>query len=178
MEDELAVLADALARAAQARPQLATALRKLSADLAARARALPAGPVTGIHRDFYPDQVVVGAAKTWLLDLDLFSAGDPAIDVANFVAHLHELGLRRWGDPAALARQEAAFLAGYSAIAPLRFPARLELLTTISLARHAWISIRSPGRGHVTEAVITLCVAKSGTNGTKRLGNPLVGSGR
>jgi hypothetical protein len=73
-------------------------------------------------------------------------------------AHLRELGLRRWGDPAALARQEAAFLAAYAATAPLPDPARLDILITTSLARHAWISIRSPGRGHVTEAIVArLC---------------------
>lgn len=162
MADEIAVLTDALGRAAHARPDLAATLGALSADLAARARDLPPGPVTGIHRDFYPDQVIVSPARLWLVDLDLFSLGDPTIDIANFVAHLRELGLRRWGEPRALAPQEDAFLAGYAAVAPLPDPARLDLLTTISLARHLWISIRIPERRHVTDAVVRACSAPAG----------------
>ena len=61
------------------------------------------------------------------------------------------------GAPTALARQETAFLAAYAALAPLPDPSRLELLATLSLARHAWISLRTPGRGDVTEPVIALC---------------------
>lgn len=122
IEDEIAVLTDALDRAARVRPDLAAALHELSADLGARACALAPGRVTGIHRDFYPDQVIVGPARTWLLDLDLFSLGDVTIDIANFVAHLREFGLRRWREAKALAGQEEAFLAGYAAIAPLPEP--------------------------------------------------------
>jgi Ser/Thr protein kinase RdoA (MazF antagonist) len=159
MEDEVATLADALARAGRARPDLAAAIGELCADLSAGGLALAPGQVTGIHRDFYPDQVIVGPAKCWLVDLDLFSLGDPTIDIANFIAHLRELGLRRWSEPNALAPQEEAFLSGYAATAPLPDQARLDLLATISLARHVWISIRIPERRHVTEAVAQECSA-------------------
>ena len=45
------------------------------------------GPVldddrTFIHRDFYPDQVLVDGARVYLLDLDLYSLGEPPLDVA------------------------------------------------------------------------------------------------
>lgn len=143
--------------APRVRPDLTAALRNLSSDLGARARALAPRWVTSIHRDFYPDQVIVGPARTWLLDLDLFSLGGAKIDIANFVAHLREFGLRRWREAKALAGQEEAFLAGYAAIAPLPEPMQLDLLTTISLARHVWISSRIPERRHVTEAIARAC---------------------
>ncbi|HRO10180.1 phosphotransferase, partial [Amaricoccus sp.] len=155
MEDEIAVLDDALARAAAARPELAPRLAALLPRLAARARQLPPAPVTGIHRDFYPDQVIAGPATTWIVDLDLFALGDPAIDVANFLAHLRELALRRWDAPAALAPQETAFLDGYAAHRPLPDAARLEALAALSLARHVWISMRTPGRAGHAEAILS-----------------------
>ncbi|PZQ50695.1 MAG: hypothetical protein DI556_06130 [Rhodovulum sulfidophilum] len=155
LADETAALRDALRRAAAARPDLAARLVALGDDLAAAVAALPAVPSKGIHRDFYPDQVILDDTRAWLLDLDLFARGDPAIDIANFIAHLRELGLRTRGDAGALADQEHAFRLGYSEIGPPPpDPERIELLARVSLARHAWISLRVPGRAHVTEQVI------------------------
>ena len=154
MRDELAVMRDALDRAAAARPGLRPTLAALGAELVAKAEALPPGPRRGIHRDFYPDQVIVAPGKVWLLDLDLFSLGDPAIDIANFIAHLREYALRR--DAAPPHAHEDAFLSGYAQIAPLPDAGRLDVLARVSLARHVWIAQRVAGRGHVVEKVISL----------------------
>lgn len=163
LADETATLRDALARAGGARPDLAARLAALGDDLAAALAALPAVPPTGIHRDFYPHQVILDGTRAWLLDLDLFARGDPAIDIANFIAHLRELGLRSHGNAQALAGQERAFRLGYSEIASAPpDPERIALLARVSLARHAWISLRVPGRAHVTEQVIA-CVSRRGS---------------
>ena len=46
--------------------------------------------VTLVHRDFYHDQLLFDAERTWILDLDCAARGDAAMDVGNFVAHLVE----------------------------------------------------------------------------------------
>jgi aminoglycoside phosphotransferase (APT) family kinase protein len=49
---------------------------------------------TVIHRDFYHDQVLVHEGQCTLVDLDLVTVGDPALDAGNFAAHLIELHWR------------------------------------------------------------------------------------
>lgn len=163
MRDELAVMRDALERAAAARPGLRPTLAALGAELVAKAEALPPTPRRGIHRDFYPDQVIVAPGKVWLLDLDLFSLGDPAIDIANFIAHLREHALRRDAPPPYA--HEDAFLSGYAQIAPLPDAGRLDVLARVSLARHVWIAQRVAGRGHVVEKVISLLAREAACTG-------------
>jgi len=41
-----------------------------------------------IHRDFYPEQMIVAGDRTALLDLDTARLGDPAVDIGNCLAHL------------------------------------------------------------------------------------------
>jgi len=83
----------------------------------------------------------------WLLDLDLFTEGDPAIDLGNFLAHLDELGLRRHGEIDALSRHGEAFLEGYGAVHALPDSGRIALLRSVSLARHINISRHSKTGG-------------------------------
>lgn len=154
LRDELTVMHEALARAAATRPEWRDPLAEMGAALSEQARSLPPAPRTGIHRDFYPDQVIVAPDRTWLLDLDLFSIGDPAVDIANFLAHLREYALRRGAPPPGA--QEGAFLSGYAQVSPLPETCRLEVLARVSLARHVWISQRIAGRGHVAERLISL----------------------
>ncbi|MFV0493009.1 MAG: phosphotransferase [Pseudorhodobacter sp.] len=152
--DESKVMRDAIDHAAGAHPALCTDLTRIGDDLTAKLRALPQGRPTGIHRDFYPDQVIIAPDRVWLLDLDLFTMGDPAIDLGNFIAHLQEMELRHWGRPGPLEAHGTAFLQGYAREAPLPDPARIDLLTQVSLARHAWIATRLPERSHVIARII------------------------
>ena len=41
-----------------------------------------------IHRDFHDGQVVMDGDRPGILDFDLMAWGDPALDLANFLAHL------------------------------------------------------------------------------------------
>lgn len=161
LDDELMVMRDALARATAAHPHLHAPLDRLARDLDAKVRTLPPVAVTGIHRDYYPDQVIIAPDRTWLLDLDLYAIGDPAIDVANFIAHLREMALRQGHGPDALNTHETAFLQGYAQHAPQPQPARLDLLTRLSLARHFWIATRLAERAHVIAPLAQILLGKN-----------------
>jgi glycosyltransferase involved in cell wall biosynthesis len=67
-----------------------------------------------VHRDFYYSQVLFDRSRLTLIDFDLVSLGDPAIDVANFTAHLAFLGLDKRADLDALAVESEQFLAAYA----------------------------------------------------------------
>lgn len=145
MEDELAVMRRALDEAGQT---------ALAGRIGARVTALPPGPVCGIHRDFYPDQVLIDGGRAWLLDLDLYADGDPAIDLGNFLAHLDEHAIRNGWDPDALAPQAAAFLAGYGGVRAL--PPHVATLRMVSLARHLALARRLAGRAHTPPPILRL----------------------
>lgn len=142
MADEIAVLERALDGIA---PDLAR-------GLAARVLALPEAEPTGIHRDFYPDQVLIKDGTAWLLDLDLYAWGDPAIDIANFLAHLDEAALRAQREPSP--KMADAFLAGYARHLPLPDPERIAALRELSLARHLRICQRFDDRRHESPLIL------------------------
>ncbi len=157
MENEQDVLTRALATASAALPQQAVKIDEIAKAAGELIQMLGPAKTTGIHRDFYPDQVIIDGKKTWLLDLDLYAMGDPAIDVANFLAHLDEHGLRHFDDAAALSAQAAAFIAGYDAVLPKMDHDRVAVLRLVSLARHINLSRIIPDRSHTTLPLIEHC---------------------
>ena len=62
-----------------------------------------------VHRDFYYDQVLAGEHGLSLLDFDDAAMSEPAVDVANFLAHLGLLSLKSLGRPDGLAAVAEAF---------------------------------------------------------------------
>ncbi len=44
--------------------------------------------VAPLHRDIHLGQLFYGRGRVWLVDWDLFSKGDPALDVGNFLVYL------------------------------------------------------------------------------------------
>ncbi|WP_168199242.1 aminoglycoside phosphotransferase family protein [Pseudorhodobacter turbinis] len=159
LADEGGVLDRALAAARAHLPAEAARIDVIAVAAARLVQRLGPMEATGIHRDFYPDQVLINGDRVWLLDLDLYAQGDPTIDLANFLAHLDEYGLRQYGDLTALAPHAAAFLSGYEAARPLVDHRRLEALRLVSLARHINLSRIITGRGHTTKALIDHCSA-------------------
>lgn len=81
------------------------------------AAQLPAPPsrLALLHRDLHDKQIVLAAAeRVGLLDLDLATHGDPAVDLANLLTHL-DLRFRQGHCSARrAARCSAALLEGYS----------------------------------------------------------------
>ena len=54
-----------------------------------------------------------------MIDFDLLAYGDPAIDAANFTAHLYLLGLEKKRDLHALAFEAEIFMLAYARLRPL-----------------------------------------------------------
>lgn len=162
-DDEFEVLEAALNRSAAHLPTQAHALRAISLGARQRLSALGPGPLCGIHRDFYFDQVLVDYDTVWLVDLDLYARGDPAIDIGNFLAHLDEFGLRRHDDASALEAHGGTFLKGYRSVSS-NSPddRRIALLRAVSLARHVYLSTRFEDRKHTTERLLALSLKKLG----------------
>lgn len=169
LADELGILRDRLPQVSRLHPQWQPRIEWVLAQCESLAGRYPVALnlTTGIHRDFYSDQVLVEGDRLWLVDLDLFCQGHPALDIGNFIAHLIEQSLRQFHDPLALADREEAlreayvtrWLAAESGLGGSEDEWRwaIALYTELSLVRHIHISISIPERRPYTEAILTLC---------------------
>ncbi len=117
LNDERASLDRFAEGLADMRPADATRVYALRDTLQLWAAQLPPlqTPVP-VHRDYYYSQLLFNGEHLSLIDFDLTTMGDPALDVANFVAHLFFLGLDRLDDLHALAPQANRFLEAYAFI--------------------------------------------------------------
>lgn len=99
-----------------------------------------------IHRDCYADQVVTGP-DVGLVDLDDAAMSEPAVDVANFAAHLRLSALRSPRRAPAVDRSRSAFLAAYHDLDPDLDPALVQFLEGTTLFRLADIHRPRPRGG-------------------------------
>lgn len=157
IDDELRILRERLVRVADQQPPIRGRVLDVLDRCEALGRALPPVDPQPIHRDFYADQVLVAGDRLYLLDLDLLCLGDPALDVGNFVGHITEHALRSTGDPAALARLEAALIDRYVALHGAQIRPSIAVYTLLTLARHISISTQIPARRRTTVALLDLC---------------------
>jgi len=120
-------------------------LQELAWSCQARILALADRPfpwrLRPIHRDFYHDQVLIDGDDLAVLDLDDATMSEPAVDVANFAAHLRLLGIQHPGRAAVLTRVEDTFVRTYRALGPDLDPALLRFLTATTLLRLAGIHV-------------------------------------
>jgi thiamine kinase-like enzyme len=147
LHDELAILDDRLSRASQMAPAQARQIEDVRRKCYDAADAIPRAANVLIHRDFYPDQVLLDDRRVILLDFDLLSIGDAAIDVGNFRAHLIEHSLRTTGAEFAYLAQDRAFVSEYRRLRPSVPAKSIDLFTTLSLARHVYLCLVLPRRG-------------------------------
>ncbi len=160
--DEGRILQQRLAEATISHPRLTVGLaevrwqaRRLVSELERMGR-----PVAGIHRDYYADQLLIDGDRVTVCDFDLYCAGDPAVDIGNFAAHLTELALRVLGDPDALADAERALVAVYRDAAGPGSERAIEIYAALTLARHISLSTQIQGRGHLTEGLVELSLRR------------------
>jgi Ser/Thr protein kinase RdoA (MazF antagonist) len=144
IDSELAILEERLPAAADQVPHLADrvlALLDTCRRIAAQHRP---GELCPVHRDFYPDQVLVDGERIVLLDFDLLRSGEAAVDVGNLRAHLTEHALRYPEHKHAYAVFDAAFVAEYAQLRPSVTPDQIGVYTFLSLARHVSLCISKP----------------------------------
>lgn len=155
--DELRILHEYLGPLMSERPDLADRLKRVLAACDRLGAAMPRTAPRTIHRDFYPDQVLVTGARLYLLDFDLYCEGDPALDIGNFLGHVTEQSLRAAGDANALRDVEEAFEESYIELAGRRARAAVRAYATLSLVRHIFLSTQFAERQHLTETILELC---------------------
>lgn len=161
LADELALLQQRLQQASQLRPVWAARINALAAATSKLAASLPAHPAAGIHRDCYPDQILVDGERLIWLDFDLYCLGDPALDIGNFLAHMIEHAIRHHGDPFALGQQQQALQDSFLMHSPHALTdTAIHGWTTLSLARHIYLSTQFPDRQHTTAPLLALCESR------------------
>jgi Ser/Thr protein kinase RdoA (MazF antagonist) len=105
-----------------------------------------------VHRDFYEDQLVEGPGGLGVLDLDDAALSEPAVDVANLVAHLQLIGIRSHAPgPQAVSR---AFHSRYGALDSELDPRLVSLLVGATLLRLAEIHVMRAGADVARELLL------------------------
>ncbi len=88
-EDHLQEVRKKAAKLSQAFPAANAPLMKTIGLLEQRPMTLPSADERVIHGDFHLRQLMVRHGEVALFDFDEFAIGDPAQDLANFIADLH-----------------------------------------------------------------------------------------
>ena len=135
VEDELAVLRARVAKLARGGRRARSCLARLEVAAA----AVPAWRVRPIHRDFYPDQLLLAGDRLGVLDLDDAAMSEPAVDVANFLAHLRLLGIEQPARAEAIGAAADAFRSRAHELDPALDPRLVRLLESATLLRLACI---------------------------------------
>jgi len=135
LDDELRVLRARIDGLAEQRGRAARCLGRLegAADASWHWRFAP------VHRDLYHDQVLLDGDRPALLDLDDAAMSEPALDVANFLAHLRLLQLEEPLRRAAVAAAADAFRRRSAELDPELDPQLVRLLEAATLLRLACI---------------------------------------
>ena len=157
-KDELLILRDRFAKVGVAHSDWSERLAKVLDRCERIASRLPPAQPVGIHRDFYPDQVLVDGPRCWLLDLDLYCLGDPAVDIGNFIGHMTEHSLRTVGDPDAFLKTEVVLRNEYVRLSGGATTAEaIDIYKLWTVARHIYISTLFPDRHAVTSRLLEYC---------------------
>jgi aminoglycoside phosphotransferase (APT) family kinase protein len=157
MEDELRILHDCLPRVVQQHPEWETRIPALLSACVHLGESVPAPALAGIHRDFYPQQIVLAGERLYLLDFDLYCSGDPALDLGNFIGHVAEEALRSRGSISALAEVERALEDRFCELSGDQVRAAVRAYALLTLVRHIYLSAILPGRAAITEALLEHC---------------------
>jgi hypothetical protein len=167
MSDEIRILHECMGRVAQSAPRWAGRIARLVEACNRLAAATPEPTPVGIHRDFYPDQVVVHGSRLYLVDFDLYCVGDPGLDIGNFLGHVRELSLRRLGDHDALVELERAMEERFVELAGESTRAGVRAYAILTLVRHIFLSSRFPERRSFTGTLLELCEERLGCGGPR-----------
>ena len=172
MADELRILRECLEKVSVLRPELASRVSRLMTACERLGASVPEPKTCGIHRDFYPAQVIVdgppslrfgaAGARIWLIDFDLFCLGDPGLDAGNFLGHVTEQALRERGNAGALADVEKALEERFVELHGQQVRASVRAYTILTMARHVYLSQQFSERSHTVMDLMRLCEQRLG----------------
>ncbi|WP_069791166.1 phosphotransferase [Cyanobacterium sp. IPPAS B-1200] len=111
----------------------------------------------GIHRDFYFDQIIVNKDHFYLLDLDLYCLGNPALDIGNFMGHITEYSLRKYGDFSVLKGQEKTVENEFIKLVGENKRQAVTIYTILTLIRHIYLSTQFVDRHCTTPFLLDYC---------------------
>lgn len=157
MEDELRILHDCLPRVVQHHPRWERRIEALLSGCVRLGESVPEPALTGIHRDFYAQQLLLSGERLYLLDFDLYCTGDPALDAGNFLGHIAEHSLRLEGSISALAPVERALEDRFCELSGEQARASVRAYALLTLVRHVYLSGIVPGRAQTTSALLEHC---------------------
>jgi aminoglycoside phosphotransferase (APT) family kinase protein len=157
MADELGILRERLAVVASAESRWARRIQRLLSRCEQLAASVPRPVACGIHRDFYPDHVMVDGDRLHLIDFDCYCWGDPAVDIGNFIGHVREHSLRVLGDPGALVGVEQALADRFAELVGAAVRPAVSAYAILTQVRHIHLSAVLPGRRGLTGRLLELC---------------------
>ena len=157
ISDEIRILHERLESVAQTNPRLENRLHKVLEACSTLAAGIPPPLPTGIHRDFYADQILQNDSRLFILDLDLYTRGDPALDIGNFIGHITEFSLRKYGHADALKDRETAIENRFVELSGEPARVRVRTYALLTLVRHVSLSTQFPERHPFTGAILELC---------------------
>ncbi len=156
--DELRILHQCMGTLADSMPHLSTRNEKLLAGCQRLGDSLPTPNSCGIHRDFYPEQIIVAPdGRLYVLDFDLYCHGDPALDIGNFLGHLTEESLRCCGRLDALRAVEQAMEDKFVELSGESVRSAVHGYHLLTLVRHVYLSTKFPERQSHTEVLLIHC---------------------
>jgi Ser/Thr protein kinase RdoA (MazF antagonist) len=162
MIDELRILRECLGKVRKGNPNWSARLNRIEGVCGRLAASVPEPRSCGIHRDFYPAQVLVHRERIYLIDFDLYCQGDPALDIGNFVGHMEEQALRELNDARAMADAASALRSRFRELAPKISERAIEVYTLLTLVRHIYLSTQFPERQSFTGPLLNLCETRLG----------------
>jgi aminoglycoside phosphotransferase (APT) family kinase protein len=101
--------------------------------------------------------VIVDRTRLWLLDFDLYCHGDPALDAGNFIGHVTQESLCTLDDAAAWRDRELALEERFIELTGEAARPAVRAYTTLTLARHVYLSTQFPERTPFTDRLLMLC---------------------
>lgn len=160
--DELDILHQRFVTLSQLYPTLQNRLQNIFSQARALSGSLLQRPVTTIHRDYYPDQILLSKDEQGItvVDFDLFCMGDPAVDIGNFIAHLTEMSIRMHSNLHTFSQHEHRIYKRYLDIAGQEHSQAIQIYAILSLMRHIYICTLFSNRIHALPAILKACEHK------------------
>ncbi|MGY6529419.1 MAG: phosphotransferase [Cyanobacterium sp.] len=156
--DELAILEQKLPLILQSFPQWEDSVRDILNKCNYLGQLIPEdNSLCGIHRDFYFDQIIVNEDHFYLLDLDLYCLGNMALDIGNFIGHITEYSLRKYGDFNILKAQEKTLEDEFIRLVGEENREAVTIYMILTLVRHIYLSTLFPDRHFSTPTLLEYC---------------------